>query len=140
MIKKAKPSLSNFIGLDMLKKPNATARLWWLFEYSKRAEEYLIYSTETLLEKMAGNVNFYHQILRRTYLMASDRIRATLLDVSIESGLVDENKTKSVNDVMRLLNRAAGGISLDVLENEALKRQLEEVMPPKEDTVPNPQP
>ena len=89
---------------------------------------------------MAGNVNFYHQILRRTYLMASDRIRATLLDVSIESGLVDENKTKSVNDVMRLLNRAAGGISLDVLENEALKRQLEEVMPPKEDTVPNPQP
>lgn len=141
--KNDKESKTKFVKLHWLgyaKEPNTTARLWWLFEYAKRAEEYSVYSTETLLEKMAGNVNFYHQILRRTYLMASDRIRATLLDVSIESGLVDENKTKSVNDVMRLLNRAAGGISLDVLENEALREQLEEVMPPKGGTVPSHQP
>ena len=97
---------TKFIKLHYLgrsKESNTIARLWWLYEFAFRTSEHSIYDFETLLEKMANNVNFYHQILQRSYLMASDHIRAAVLDVGIASGLADENKTSSTNKVMQSL-------------------------------------
>ena len=122
------------------KESNTIARLWWLYEFALRTSQHSKYDPETLLEKMAGNVNFYHQVLRRSYLMASDRIRAAILDVGISSGLAEENKTSSVNKVMQSLNRKAGGVSFDVLSDEELRHHVEESLPPKEDAAPRSQP
>ncbi len=129
---------SHYLGRS--KESNTIARLWWLYEFALRSSKYSKYDCDTLLEKMAHNVNFYHQILRRSYLMASDRVRAAVLDVAIASGLADANKTSEVTKVMRLLNRKAGGISLDVLSDEELRRHIKESLPPKEGAAPSPQP
>ena len=126
--------------LDSSKESNTVARLWWLYEFALRTSQFSKYDPETLLEKMAGHVNFYHQVLHRSYLMASDRIRAAILDVGISSGLADENKTSSVNKVMQSLNRKAGGVSFDVLSDEELRHHVEESLPPKEDAAPRSQP
>ena len=122
------------------KESNTIARLWWLYEFALRTSQHSKYDHEALLEKMAGHVNFYHQVLRRSYLMASDRIRAAILDVGISSGLAEENKTSSVNKVMQSLNRKAGGVSFDVLSDEELRHHVEESLPPKEDAAPRSQP
>ncbi len=129
---------SHYLGSS--KESNTVARLWWLYEFARRASDHSQYSFEILLKKMAGNVNFYHQMLRRSYLMASDRIRAAILDVAIASGLADENKTGSVNKVMQSLNRKAGGISFDILSYKELRRHVEESLPPKEVAAPSPRP
>ena len=122
------------------KQDNTIARLWWLYEFALRTSEYSIHDFETLLGKMANNVNFYHQILRRSYLMASDRIRAAILDVAIASGLADESKTISVTKVMQSLNRKAGGVSFDLLSYKELCHLVEESLPPKEDAAPSSRP
>lgn len=127
----------HWLGVD--KKANAVARIWWLYEYSHSSAEYSQYTPEVLLEKMANNVNFYHQMLDRPYLMASASIRAGILDVSISTGLADENKTGETNKLMRSLNRTAGGISLDILNREKLRELVEESLPPKEDAALNSQ-
>ena len=129
---------SHYLGYS--KESNTIARLWWLYEFALRASEHSQYNFEMLLKKMARNVNFYHQMLRRSYLMASDRIRAAVLDVAITSGLADENKTGSVSTVMQSLNRKAGGISFDILSDEELRRLVEESLPPKEDAAPSSRP
>jgi len=125
---------TNFAKLHWLgnsKESNALARIWWLYEFAQRSAPYSAHDGDALLEKMAGNVNFYHQMLRRAYLMASDRIRAAVLDVAISSGLADRNNTKEVSSVMRQLNRVAGGISLDVLSDAELREKVEDALPPK---------
>lgn len=122
-----------FVKLHWLgnkKESNAVARLWWLYEFANRAAEYSKYDTNVLLKKISSNVNFYHQILRRT-LIASDRIRAAVLDIAIETGLADRNKTNEVNSTMSQLNRIAGGISLDILSDEELREQVEGALHPK---------
>ena len=140
---KNKSDMEKFVKLHWLEcdfQANSAARLFWLHEYATRAAVYSKFDAEVLLDKMANNVNFFHQILRRRYLMASDRIRAAILDISIESGLADSDKTSEVSKMMRLLNRTAGGISLDILSDEELRSRIKDVMPPKGDTVPSPQP
>lgn len=119
----------HWLGND--KESNALARLWWLYEFADRTAKYSKYEADELLEKMSNNVNFYHQILRRKYLMASDRIRSAILDVAIETGLADRNKTGEVSSTMRQLNRVAGGISLDILSDEELREQVEGALHPK---------
>lgn len=140
---KNKSDKEQFVKLHWLEsnfEANTAARLFWLYEYAIRAAGHSKFDAEVLLDKMADNVNFFHQILRRRYLMASDRIRAAILDISIESGLVDSNKTSEVSKMMRLLNRTAGGISLDILSDEELRSRIKDVMPPKGETAPNLQP
>lgn len=138
-----KSDMEQFVKLHWLEsnfEANTAARLFWLYEYAIRAAVHSKFDAEVLLDKMADNVNFFHQVLRRRYLMASDRIRAAILDISIESGLADSNKTSEVSKMMRLLNRTAGGISLDILSDEELRSRVKDVMPPKGDTAPSPQP
>lgn len=126
---------AEFVKLHWLgdsKQANSVARIWWLYEFAFRAaKESLEYDGEVLLQKMAKNVNFYHQILRRSYLMASDKIRAAVLDVAIGSGLADRNNTKEVSSMMEQLNRIAGGMSLDNLSPQELREKVEEALPPK---------
>lgn len=123
----------HWLGTD--KQGNTVARLWWLYEFAVCAAEHSKYEAEVLLEKMAGNVNFYHQLLRRRYLLASDRIRAMVLEVSLETGLLEENNTTTSSRMLESLNLAAGGRSLDILGDKELRRCVEEVMPPKGDAA-----
>ena len=119
------------------KESNTVARLWWLYEFARRVEAHSNYDTDTLLKTMANHVNFYHQLLRRAYLRASARIWATILDVSIENGLVSRNNTRETSRMMQRLNLTAGGISLDILCDDDLREVIEGVMPPKEEAAPD---
>ncbi len=127
---------SHWLGHD--KESNTAARLWWLYEFSKRTAEHSVHSTETLLRELAGHVNFYHRLLKHPYLMASDRIRATVIDVSLSNGLLHRNNTVATNHMLRALNRKAGAISLDVLSDDQLWQRVEGVMPPKADASHHP--
>ncbi|MCQ3805378.1 MAG: hypothetical protein KTV45_15005 [Acidimicrobiia bacterium] len=122
------------------KASNTAARLWWLYEFSRRTAKYSEHSTDFLLRELAGHVNFYHRMLAHPYLMASDRIRATVVDVSLSNGLLRQNKTVATNDMLRALNRKAGAISLDVLSGDELRQRVEGVMPPKADASHHPPP
>lgn len=129
---------TKFVSLHWLgnsKESNTAARLWWLCEFSRRAgaPRYSKYPTEVLLYELSSNVNFYHQMLRRTYLMASDRVRGTVIDVSLHDGLLRRNNTTATSRMLSALNRKAGAISLDVLSDKDLRRHVEGVMPPKAD-------
>ena len=111
---------------------NAAGRLWWLYAFARRAAPHSEHDAEVLLNTLAGNVALYHQMLRRPYLMASHRIRATVLDTVIASGLLEAPKLQhSINTMMRLLNRVGGAISLDVLSDGALREVVEGCLPPK---------
>ena len=121
------------------KESNTAARLWWLYEYARSADEHSEHSTDVLVSTMADNVNFYHPLLKHPYLMASDRIRAAVLDVSIRRGLAQKNNASETNRMLRALNQLAGAISLDILDNEALRDRIEQVMPPKAGGVRTPQ-
>jgi len=117
--------------LGYSKESNTAARLWWLYEYARSAGEHSEHPTDVLLSTMADNVNFYHPLLKHPYLMASDWIRAAVLDVSIRRGLAQKNNTSETNRMLRALNQLAGAISLDILDNDALRDRIERVMPPK---------
>ena len=130
--------VAEFVSIHWLgnsKESNTAARLWWLYEFSRRAAapRFSKYPTEVLLYELSSNVSFYHQMLRRAYLMASDRIRGTVIDVSLDNGLLRRNNTTATSRMLRALNRKAGAISLDVLSDEDLRRHVEGVMPPKAD-------
>jgi len=126
---------TNFVKLHWLgnsKESNALARIWWLYEFAQRAAPNSAHDDDVLLEKLAGNPTLYHQMLRRPYLMASDRIRAAVLDVAISSGLTAKEKVDSfMKELYRQLNRVAGGISLDVLSDTELREKVEDALPPK---------
>ena len=128
--------LNHWLGHS--KESNTVARLWWLYEFARQAAAYSEHDTSTLLEAMANHVNFYHQLLRRKYLRASARIRATILDVSIQNGLLSRNNTRETSRTMQRLNLTAGGIGLDILSDDDLREVIEGVMPPKEEAVPDP--
>lgn len=117
------------------KQGNSIARLWWLYEFAESASEYSQHDTLTLLEAFANHVNFYHQLLRRPYLNASSRVRAFLLDIALENGLLERNNTRETSRTLQQLNLAAGAVNLDILSDEKLKGIIREVMPPKEDAV-----
>lgn len=130
---KAKQSsyvMSHWLGAS--KESNTAARLWWLYEFARRAADHTDhYDTDALLDAMAGHVNFYHPLLKHPYLMASDRVRAAILEVSIQSGLVAQNRTAESNKMLRALNHMGGAISLDVLTRRQLREHVGVTMPPK---------
>jgi len=122
------------------KQSNTAARLWWLYELAKRAEEWSEHDTDTLLHTMANNVNFYHQmIVRRQEQSASDRVRAHILDVAIRDGHAARNRTSEWNHARQRLNLTAGAVNLDIITDDALRELIEGVMPPKEGTPQDPQ-
>jgi len=120
---------SHWLGRS--KESNSAARLWWLYEFAARAAPHSVHDRGALLDLMAGNVGLYHQMLRRRYLMASDRIRAMVLDAAHASGMANGKNVKGeTNKMMRRLNREAGAISLDVLTDARLSETVRRCLPP----------
>ncbi|MDE0267880.1 MAG: DUF6339 family protein [Acidimicrobiaceae bacterium] len=111
------------------RESNTAARLWWLHYFARQASQHSEHSTNELLHEMANNINFYHPLLEYPYLMASDRIRAAILDVSIRCGLPARNRDSDTRNMLRALNLRAGAISLDILSDTELRKIVEEAMP-----------
>ena len=126
---RAKHVILHYLGTN--KESNAIARIWWLYEFAKRTSVHSKFDTDVILKKTANNVNFYHQILRRKYLMSSDIVRAAIIDVCMESGMIDRNDTNLTSKMMQELNNKAGGISLDLLPPDILRNTIKDCIPPK---------
>lgn len=112
------------------RKWNAAARLWWMGELADRIALYSEHSQDELLATMAGNVNFYHQTIDRTYLAANPRLLAVLYDVFLD-GNEHLNVTKAVSDMLKSLNIRAGANALDMMDYDELRSIVEEAKPPK---------
>ena len=112
------------------RKWNAAARLWWMGELADRIAHYSEHTPDELLATMAGNVNFYHQTIDRTYLAANPRLLAILYDVFLD-GNEHLNVTKAVSDMLKSLNIRAGANALDMMDHDELRSIVEEAKPPK---------
>ena len=112
------------------RKWNAAARLWWMGELADRIALYSEHSPDELLATMAGNVNFYHQTIDRTYLAANPRLLAVLYDVFLD-GNHHLNVTKAASDMLKSLNIRAGANALDMMDYDELRSIVEEAKPPK---------
>ena len=112
------------------RKWNAAARLWWMGELADRIALYSEHSTDRLLTTMAGNVNFYHQTIDRTYLAANPKLLAVLYDVFLD-GNGHLNVTKAASDMLKSLNIRAGANALDMMDYDELRSIVEEAKPPK---------
>ncbi len=110
------------------KQDHTVARLWWLYEFSHGAATFSRHDADMILNTLAGHVNFYHQLLRRHYLMASDRIRGFVFDMAWDAGVVNNNNTTQTSKIMRQINLAGGYRSLDALPDDALKRVVEDAI------------
>lgn len=133
--KETKPS--NFVRDHWLqysgsegRKWNAAARLWWMAELAGRIANYSEHNPDELLATMAGNVNFYHQTIDRTYLAANPKLLAVLYDVFL-NGNEHLNVTKAVSDMLKSLNLRAGANALDLMDYEELRGIVVEAKPPK---------
>lgn len=119
--------------LTTSKESSGVARIWWLYEYARRAAKYSQNDTEAILDILAGSPSFYNQLLDRPYLMASDKVRGAIVDVAIETYHktgIRPNKGFT-NKLMRSLNNRAGGVCLDVLNEDELHNIVRECLPPK---------
>ena len=112
------------------RKWNAAARLWWMGELASRVANYSEHNPDELLETMAGNVQFYHQTIDRTYLAANTKLLAVLYDVLLD-GNEHLNSTKAVSDMLKSINLRAGATALDLMDYEELRGIVEEAKPPK---------
>lgn len=128
---------TNFVDRHWLKysgaegrKWNAAARLWWLGEMASRAAEHSQHSYNDLLEAMAGNVQFYHQIHDRSFLSSNPQLVAALYDVFLD-GNQHLNATSYASDLMKALNLRAATLSFDFLDYRELRQVVEEAKPPK---------
>lgn len=122
---------NHWLWNDRPRRSNASARLWWLFETAQRASHFSKYSTETLLENMADNVELYHQLMDRTYFAANPLLVATVYDIAIEKNNYLFDKPYP-NQLMKALNMRAGNISFDVFDYDELYTIVESCLPPKE--------
>ena len=133
-LKKSNPSKfvkNHWLWNDRPRRSNASARLWWLSETAQRASRFSKYSTETLLENMADNVELYHQLTDRTYFAANPLLVATVYDIAIENNRYLFDKPYP-NELMKALNMRAGNISFDVFDYDELYEIVESCLPPKE--------
>lgn len=126
---RSKHVILHYLGSS--KESNSIARIWWLCEFARRTATYSKFDADVILKKLANNVNFYHSILKRNYLMSSDIVRAAIIDVCMESNMIDRNDTVLTSKMMQELNSKAGGISLDLLPAEVLKNTIKDCIPPK---------
>lgn len=112
------------------RKWNAAARLWWMGELADRIAPYSEHTPDELLATMAGNVNFYHQTIDRTYLAANPKLLAVLYDVFLD-GNGHLNVTKAASDMLKSLNLRAGANALDMMDYDDLRSIVDEAKPPK---------
>lgn len=112
------------------RKWNAAARLWWMAELAERISQYSEHDAEELLDKMAGNVNFYHQTIDRPYLAANPKLMAVLYDVFFD-GNEHLSATKNINELLKSLNIRAAASALDLMDYDQLRTIVEEAKPPK---------
>lgn len=112
------------------RKWNAAARLWWMGELAERTSQYSEHTADEIIDKMAGSVNFYHQIIDRAYLAANPKMMAVLYDV-----FFDDNEhlsmTKNINELLKGLNIRAAANALDLMDYDQLRSIVEEAKPPK---------
>ncbi len=114
-----------------MKRYNAAARLWWLTELSRRASEYSTHSAPRLLSAMANDVEMYHQLLDRPYLVSNPRIVAKIYDLALQPGNDYMFRRPYPNRMLQSLNLKAAATSLGTLSDETLARVVEEAKPPK---------
>lgn len=115
------------------RQDNAIARLWWLGELSHRAAERSErYTEDDILNAMASNVNFYHQLLYRPNLLSRPKFVAALYEVFLEDGNDYLNATRYSNEMFRALNYRAADVSLDMMTLSELRDVVEDCQPPKE--------
>lgn len=119
--------------LTTARRNNSIARLWWLGELSERTAEYSDrYDSGDFLQAMAGNVNFYHQLLDRRNLASRSKLVAAIYEVFLENGNDYLSMTKYASEMMSTLNYFAADISLDFMDMDELREIVEEAKPPKE--------
>ena len=99
-------------------------------ELAERVSQYSEHTAEEIIDKMAGDVNFYHQIIDRPYLAANPKLMAVLYDV-----FFDDNEhlgmTKNINELLKGLNIRAAANALDLMDYDQLRSIVEEAKPPK---------
>ena len=96
-------------GVDM-KQDNAAARLWWLTEMAERASPHSKHSADRLLSAMANDVEMYHQLLFRPYLVSSPRVVGTIYDVALSSGNDYLRRRPYPNRMLQNLNLKAAAV------------------------------
>ena len=112
------------------RKWNAAARLWWMAELAERVSQYSEHDSDEIIDMMAENVNFYHQIIDRPYLAANPKLMAVLYDVFI-NGNQHLSMTKNINELLKSLNIRAAASALDLMDYDQLRNIVEEATPPK---------
>lgn len=115
------------------RRANASARLYWLGELSRRfAPESSRLDEDEMLQFLSGNVNVYHQILSRPYLLGVPALMAKIIDAICEPGNEYLKQTKNISDLLMAINIRAGAQSLDMMDEDELKQLVRESLPPKE--------
>ena len=134
-----KDGMANFVSDHWLKygtgsrRRNASARLFWLNECARRfSDESEKFDHDAMLKFLSGNVNVYHQMLARPYLMGSPRLMAKLVEIISQSGNEYLTQTKYISDFLRALNIRGGAQSLDFIDGDELDALIRESLPPKE--------
>ncbi len=131
--------MTNFVQSHWLRCPsdgrraNASARLFWLGELSRRfAPESSRLDEDEMLQFLSGNVNVYHQILSRPYLSGVPTLMAKIIDAICDPGNEYLKQTKNISDLMMAINVRAGAQSLDIMDDDELSQLVRESLPPKE--------
>lgn len=117
-------------GADM-KQDNAAARLWWLTEIAERVSAHSKHSADRLLSAMANDVEMYHQLLFRPYLVSNPRVVGKIYDLALTSGNDYMLSRPYPNRMLQNLNLKAAAVSLGSLSDATLSAVVEEAKPPK---------
>ena len=114
------------------RRANAVARLWWLGELSSRAAKASpVLENDEVLHAMADNVNLYHQLLSRRYILARPRLVAAIYEMFLEGDNDHLNVTAYASQFLSALNIRAADVSLDLMDRNELRDAVEEAKPPK---------
>lgn len=117
-----------------LQESDTAGRLWWLYELaqSAAADPDAVYGVEEFLEVLAEKpAATYHPLLRFPYLCASDKVRSVVLDVLIQRRVPEVGGQTEVRRMLRVLNRKAAGLCLDILPRSKIEEFVYEALPPK---------
>lgn len=115
------------------RRANASARLFWLNELSMRISAHSdVFDDDEMLKFLSGNVNVYHQILSRPYLIANSVLMAKICEAIKMSGDGYFKQTKTLSDWLAGINTRAGAQSLDMLDADEIESLVRESQPPKD--------
>ncbi len=134
-----KVSMSNFVLSHWLKydsdsrRANASARLFWLNELAGRiASASQSPDIDRVLKLLSGNVNVYHQMLSRPYIMANPMLMAKVCEIIGKAGNEHLKQTKSASDFFSEINTRGGAQALDLMNDDELGSLVNELLPPKD--------